>query len=416
LLLLQFLVLGAPLKIVMLCDFYNESLEYQENLLVKYYVKHGHAVTVITSTFESVFDYYADRHDKQAPARTYQHGGATVIKLKYRFNVLNRLRAFTRIDRLLDEAEPDLIFVHDIMLNFPEAVRYVKKHPACRMIMDYHADYSNSGANALSRKVLHGVIRKWYLDRARPYLSRIFPIVPASATFLHEIYKVPHSEMEVLPLGADIDLANEVKQEQSGKKLRHKLGIPDDHIVIFTGGKLAPAKKTELLIEAVAKSSVMPLHLVIVGEAAKELDAYRKQLACVAQGHANIHFVGWLGQKDIYRYMDMADIAVFPASQSILWQQAIAMGLPLIVGNSGHQDISYLNLHNNIIILSRDDIRSDKLMQTIEIVVSDTERIGKMHEGAKLVARQQLDWNNLFLRTLRFNKPTGISVDHEHKG
>jgi 1,2-diacylglycerol 3-alpha-glucosyltransferase len=239
------------MKIVMLCDFYDESLEYQENLLVKYYVKHGHQVTLITSTFSSVFDYYADKHDSQAPARTYEHEGATIVRLKYRFNFINRVRAYTRIDGLLDHAMPDLIYVHGIMLNFPEAVRYVKRHPACRMIMDYHADYSNSGATALSRQVLHGIIRKWYLDRARPYLSRIFPIVPASATFLHEIYKVPHSEMEVLPLGADIDLANEVKQEQSGKKLRHQLGIPDDHIVIFTGGKLAPTKRTELLIQAV---------------------------------------------------------------------------------------------------------------------------------------------------------------------
>ena len=46
------------MKIVMLCDFYFESLEYQENLLVRYYRKHGHEVVVIASTFDSVFDYY----------------------------------------------------------------------------------------------------------------------------------------------------------------------------------------------------------------------------------------------------------------------------------------------------------------------------------------------------------------------
>ena len=46
------------MKILMLCEFYNETLEYQENLLVKYYRKHGYEVTLITSTYESVFDYY----------------------------------------------------------------------------------------------------------------------------------------------------------------------------------------------------------------------------------------------------------------------------------------------------------------------------------------------------------------------
>lgn len=400
----------SPMKIVMLCDFYNESLEYQENLLVKYYVKHKHVVTVITSTYDSVFDYYADKHDNRTPARTYCYGGAKIVKLRYRYNILNRLRAFTRIDRLLEQEAPDLIFVHDIMLNFPEAVRYVKKHPGCKMIMDYHADYSNSGKNALSLKILHGVIRKWFLDRARPHLSRIFPIVPASATFLHEIYKIPHSEMEVLPLGADTDLASEVQHEQAGKMLRRELGIPDYHIVIFTGGKLAPAKKTELLIEAVATLSGLPLQLVIVGEAGKENEAYRQELASLAEGRANIHFVGWLGRRDIYRYLDMANLAVFPASQSILWQQAIAMGLPLIVGDAGHQDISYLNLYRNIIILKKEDIQASQLRQAIEHVAGNPARMNEMCQGAIRVANELLNWDSLIWRTLQFNDSTPVSA------
>ena len=391
------------MKIIMLCDFYNEMLEYQENLLVKYYAKHGHEVTVITSTFESVFDYYADRHDNSVPARTYRHGGATLIRLRYRYNLLNRLRAFTRIDRILDEEAPDLIFVHDIMLNMPECVRYVQGHPACRMIMDYHADYSNSGKNALSLKVLHGVIRKWFLDRARPHLKKVFPIVPASATFLHEIYKVPHSEMELLPLGADTDLAREIKGQQEGRALRQSFNISEEDFVIFSGGKLAPAKKTELLIDAVARLPDRRIHVVVVGDASEENEAYKKGLMKLAQGRINIRFTGWLDRIDIYRYLDMADLAVFPASQSILWQQAIAMGLPLIVGNTGHQDISYLNLHHNIIILDKTEIRVDQLADAIESVVGDPKRMHEMSAGAARVADVYLNWDNLIMKTLQFN-------------
>ena len=51
------------MKILMLCELYIENLEYQENLLVKYYRKHGHEVTVITSTYDNVFDYYNNQHD-----------------------------------------------------------------------------------------------------------------------------------------------------------------------------------------------------------------------------------------------------------------------------------------------------------------------------------------------------------------
>jgi glycosyltransferase involved in cell wall biosynthesis len=391
------------MKIVMLCEFYNEKLEYQENLLTKYYLKHGHNVTVITSTFESVFDYYNDRHDNSVPARTFDDGGAKIIKLRYRYNILNRLRAYTRIDGILEKEAPDLIYVHDIMPNFPEAIRYKKAHPDCRMIMDYHADYSNSGKNWISRKILHGVLRKWFIDRARPHLSKIFAFTPAATPFLHEIYKIPIREIELLPLGADLDLCAEVKSHDEGRTLRRSLGIADDAIVIFTGGKLEPWKKTELLIEAVKALPSLPLHLVVIGDSGPKFADYKATLTGAANQAGNIQFVGWLESKDIYKYLDMADMAVFPASQSILWQQAIAMGLPLIVGDTGNQDMSYLNLRDNIVILDKDEIRTDRLIHEIKRIASDPALMKAMSAGAVEVANEHLNWDKLIQRTIRFN-------------
>jgi 1,2-diacylglycerol 3-alpha-glucosyltransferase len=391
------------MNIVMLCDFFNEALEYQENLLVKYYAKHGHRVSVIASTFDSVFDYYADRHDADAPARTYEAGGARIYKLRYRYNVLNRLRAYTDISGILQTERPDLIFVHDIMLNLPEAVRYARRNPNCRMILDYHADYSNSGKNWLSLKVLHGTIRKWFLDRARPHLSRIFPIVPAGAVFLHEIYGVPHDEMEVLPLGADTDLGTAVRSQRRGAGLRRSLGIPADDPVIFTGGKLAPAKKTELLIEAVQRLANPRLHLVVVGEAGADDAQYGQTLRERAARVPNVQMLGWLGREDIYACLDMSDLAVFPASQSILWQQAISMGLPLVAGDTGHQDISYLNRYDNIVVLRGQDISVEGLASAIGRIVGDTRVAETMRQGALRVSDECLNWNALIARTLRFN-------------
>jgi 1,2-diacylglycerol 3-alpha-glucosyltransferase len=392
------------MKIVMLCEFFNDTLEYQENLLIKYYVKQGHQVTVITSTFESVWDYYEDRHDNSVPPRTYTHNGAKIIKLAFRYNILNRLRAYTSIDRILEDETPDLIYVHDIMLNFPECIHYVKTHPECRMIMDYHADYSNSGKHWLSRRVLHGIIRKRFLDRARPHLARIFPIVPASTKFLHEVYKVPHSEMELLPLGADVDLAREIRTRKEGRMIREALSISQDAVVIITGGKLTPHRRTELLIDAVAQLPQYPIHTVVVGEASKTSDidqAYKRELIARSKG-LSIHFVGWLDNFSMYRHLDMADLAVFPSGQSILWQQAIAAGLPLIVGNRGNQDISYLNLHRNIIILEREQITVQHIAEAIANVVSDSSRMQEMRTGAALVADERLNWNRLIGRTLQF--------------
>ena len=256
------------MKIVMLCEFYHESLEYQEQLSAKFYIRHGHAVTVVTSTNESVFDYMADRHDNRRPARTYEHGGVRIVRLPYRYNILHRLKAFAPLDRLLEAEAPDLIFVHDIMLNFPDCVRYLKRHSRARMIMDYHADYSNSGKNLLSRAILHGICRKWFLDRARPHLSKIFPVVPASATFLHQRYKVPFSEMELLPLGADLEAIPAARNSDARQTLRTALGIVADDIVILTGETDAGEKRSS----ACGRGSTQahPLRVVVVGNASAE--------------------------------------------------------------------------------------------------------------------------------------------------
>jgi 1,2-diacylglycerol 3-alpha-glucosyltransferase len=400
------------MRIVMLCEFYDESLEFQENLLVKYYRRHGHDVTVIASTFDSVFDYYNDRYDRRKPARTYEDHGARIVKLPYRYNLLNRLRAYTRIDRVLDEARPDLIYVHDISPNLPEAIAYKKRHPECRMILDYHADYSNSGRNWVSLKILHGILRRWFLDRARPHLSRIFPVVPASTVFLQEVYGVPAEEMEVLPLGADMDTVRRLRAEGSRDELRSSLGYAPGDVVIFTGGKLTPNRRTEVLFEAVASLRRDSLKILVVGDSDERNRAYKERLQGLAAGRTDIRFAGWLARDDVYRHMLAADVAVFPASQSIMWQQAIAAGLPLVVGNVGSQDISYLNLADNIVILARESIRPDRFAAAIADILDAPGRLAAMAAGARRVADEHLDWDRLIWRTLRYNS-VGSSRDTE---
>ena len=396
------------MKIVMICEFFNESLEYQENLLAKYYVKHGHDVTIITSTFDAVFDYYNNRHDAKAPARTYSHDGAKIIKLRYRYNLMYKLRAYMPIKGILEAEKPDLIFVHDIIPNMTEAATYVRKHPRCKMIIDYHADYSNSGKGWISIKILHGLLRRWFLDRARPYTEIIFPIVPAGATFLHEVYGVPHAEMKLMPLGTDLDFAKEVQASNARAELRAELAAGPGEFVIFTGGKFCPLKQTEKLIEAVRQLDRSDIHLVIVGAATTEEESYGAMLKETAAGAPNIHFRGWQDKLGVYRHLAASDMAIFPASQSVLWQQAIGMGLPLAVSERssllrGHQDVSYMNMHGNIAIL---DHQSPLIEQMILLVADLADNPGKrevMAQGARRTAEETLNYDKLVSQTLQYN-------------
>lgn len=392
------------MKILMICEFFNENLEYQENLLVKYYRKHGFDVTVITSTLDSVFDYYADKHDISKPTRIYEFLGAKIIKLRYkRILMKNRLRWYDNIVPILEEEAPDLIYVHDIMLNIHEATSYMHNHPGCKMIMDYHADYSNSGRSWLSLNILHGVIRRYfYLKPSLRYISKIFPIVPAGFLFLNEIYKIPYECMELLPLGADTDAADEARLSDARQKVRDALGLSYDAFVVFTGGKLNVVKQTHLLLEAIVGLKQSDIHVIIAGEADSE--NYKVNLQRIAAGSSNIHFLGWKNNQEIYHCLAAADIAVFPASQSILWQQAISMHLPLIVGDTGGQSVEYLNLYDNIITLKKESITSESIALEIMKLYKDKNLCRTMQVGAGKVKDKMLNWNNLIYKTLQFNK------------
>jgi len=396
------------MKIVMFCDFYDPSLLYQENLVAEQYVKLGHEVTVIASTFISIFDFMADRYNPASPARTEHAKGVKIVRLPYRINFLSRVRFFGGVDSLLKSEAPELIFVHDIMFNLVNAVRYVRRHPHVRMILDYHADYSNSGKNWLSRRVLHGMLRRAVLSLARPHLQRIFPVTPASAKFLHELYGVPHREMELLPLGTDMALVADVQQSGADRSPRLLYGIGENDFVIFTGGKLTPGKRTELLIEAFKQLDKPDSWLVIAGDSAAGEAEYKASLMAAAQGCPRIVFTGWLDTRPLFEHIGIADIAVFPSSQSVVWQHAIGMGKPVIIGDpaarkDGRQDFSYLNTYNNVLIRENEGTSARWILDAIRQLADDPGRRTLMAEGARRVADELLDWNRTIRRTLRFN-------------
>jgi 1,2-diacylglycerol 3-alpha-glucosyltransferase len=394
----------AILKILMVCEFFNPELGFQENLLLKYYRKMGHEVTIVTSTYLSVFDYYAGRHDKRAPASTQSHLGAKIIRLPFRYNLINKLKSYRDFAQTIAAESPDLIFVHDVTPDFPAMARYVKSRPHVRMIMDCHADHSNSGKSWLSLKLLHGVVRRRFLNAARPYLSKIFPIVPASFTFLHEVYGVPMAEMELLPLGADMDLIRSVQNENPRAAVRARYGIKDTDFVIVTGGKLERRKRLELLAAAVRDSGSGDIHVLAAGAFPPDDADYRGIVETAAGASlGQVHFAGWLGSEDMFRHMAAADMAVFPASQSVLWLQALASGLPLLVGDTGGQDVSYANQNGGIIIIQAADISAQTIKSHILALRADQPRLRAMSAAARATADEMLDWNVLAGKTLRFN-------------
>lgn len=398
------------MKIVMICEFFDEALDYQENFLAAAYHGLGHEVVVVTSTTKSIFDFTVEASGATLAAGETRTETARIVRKPWRVNLLHKLKAFGGLGALLERERPDLVYFHDVMPDMLDAVGYMRRHPAARMIMDCHADRSNSGANLPSRLILHGVIRKAILDRARPHLSKIFPVVPAAREFLKTWYRLRDDEMEILPLGVDLGPARAALARDGRARIRGDLGIPDDALVVFTGGKLGRLKRTEELFKAVRALNDPRLHVVVVGKVGGlgGDDAYPAVLQAAAEGAMNLHFVGWQDREGVYDHMAASDVAVFPASQSVLWQQSLGMGLPLVVaeiipGIPEVQDVSYMNGLGAIDVL---DGAGDVAAQIAEVLcrfLADPDLVARRRQASFATAQTVLDYDKIAAQTLRFN-------------
>jgi glycosyltransferase involved in cell wall biosynthesis len=177
--------------------------------------------------------------------------------------------------------------------------------------------------------------------------------------------------------------------------------------VVFTGGKLHPLKRTEDLIAAARRIASPRMHVLVAGQAAATEKDYEAELHRLAAPVGGIHFLGWQDKTGIYRHMAAADVAVFPASQSVMWQQAIGMGLPLIVNemsNGASQEVGYLNRHDNLVILRPSDDLSPEIAGHLNDLMTNPERLRAMGEGALRTADEILDWAKLIDMTLKFNR------------
>jgi 1,2-diacylglycerol 3-alpha-glucosyltransferase len=321
------------MRIAHLClaNFYIDGFGYQENVLTKLHHEMGHEVVIIAST-ETYIDH--TRLGYVEPASYLNEHGVQVHRLPYASwvppKLRSKVRAYEGLEARLEEFRPDLIFVHDVQFWDLLAVqRYVGRRPT-PVYADCHADYVNSARGFVSRRLLHGVFYRQILQRVDPIINRYLPTLPARADFLHEVYGLSRDKMELLPFGADDSLTKGLDRAVVRDVVRSGLGIPDDAVVLVTGGKLDLRKNIHTLIERFsalkASGRLAGMHLLVFGQPDPSVRAALDDIKV----HPDVHLQGWMQAKDIFRMFLAADLAIFPGTHSVLWEEAIGHGLGVV--------------------------------------------------------------------------------------
>lgn len=335
---------------VCLANFYIEGWGYQENILTKYHARDGHEVLVLTS--ERMFSVPGPNAQKQE--RDYLNPNGVHVKvLKYsdRYRWGARFRDYENVYGELEAFKPDVVFVHGAQfIAFKEVVKYCKDHRSIKFYIDQHADYYNTPVNTLKQKLVARYMYGHWIRKAAKLARKFWGVTPWRCQYLQEVYGVPKDKIGLLVMGGDDE---EIHLEQAGQlrqEVRQTLGIPQDAFVVVTGGKIDRTKNIHLLAQAVRELNREDLHLIIFGQPNKEMEQtmaeFGKSVRC--------HTIGWVDASRVYDYYLASDLAVFPGTHSVLWEQACACGLPLIVKD--WEGMRHVCLNGNARFLKEDSV------------------------------------------------------------
>lgn len=340
-----------------LAAFYIDDFGYQENILPRIHKQQGHEVEIVAST-----ESYVDRVQRAyvAPGSYESSDGIRVTRLPYvrwlPSAVARKLRLYVGLHEVIARFAPDVIFLHDCQfLDIGIVADYARRH-GVHVFVDCHTDFVNSGRSWLSRHLLHGVIYRACARRIAPVTRRFFPTLPLRATFLQEVYGIAPEQLELLPFGVDDTAIDRGHRSAVRAEVRRDIGAHAGQVVFVTGGKIDRRKEIHTLLASfIARSDAGELGdaiLLVFGAP----DPDMKASIDAAVSHPRVRYAGWVPAEEVHRYFWAADVALFPGTHSVLWEEAVGLGTPCVFRR--WRGIEHVDLGGNCLMLDRVDAAS----------------------------------------------------------
>ncbi len=357
------------MKIVHVClaCYYFEAMGYQENLLPLTQASLGSDVYIISSwpRRNSMSNCYL----KDSVDDSYINKNGLRVKFIHEKDL--RIGAYNGLYTTLEEISPNIIFVHGgQFVSLKDVIRYRKNYPTVKLYIDQHGDYYNMPLNTFKRRVLQKTIYGHYLRKAIKYCNKFWGVTPWRCQYLHEVYKIPENKIGLLVMGGDDNCIHLDKKEKIRQEIRKGLNLFPDDFVIITGGKIDKAKNIHLLMKAVKELNIENLKLIVFGKPGDDVKPAFEELA----KDPHIRSIGWLDSTKVYDYFLASDLAVFPGTHSVLWEQGASCGVPLLVKD--WPGMHHVDLGGNCTFLEEDSV--DELKRHIEQIYNDKDVYERM--------------------------------------
>ena len=356
----------------------------------------GHDVTVVTSDRYFPFADYENTISPILGQRKIKRGtekihGFNVVRLPVLFEQKGVRVLLRGLKKELSRIKPDIVITHgEYTFNTLLTVLYKKKNKY-RLVIDCHSirlDKKSQKGFFSKIRDLKSVIFKFIFIKFiwnRRDIKWVAVADECAHLMVNEC-KFPQEEINIIPLGSDIDRFK--PDPETRKKLRKLHGINGDDIVILYTGKINLDKDPALILES-SKEFAQKYNLVyfFIGNIA---DDYRNRFEEFAGPlRSRVKQINAVPNSELPQYYALADIAAWPRQASMSMIDAMASELPIIVCDYLTER---LKNKNGIGIKEGNSL---ELKQAIETLAKNPDvRISMGKRGRELVERE-LDWKRI---------------------
>ncbi len=380
------------MRIVHVIDYFQPKLGYQETFLAKEHARAGHEVYVVTSDRYNPIVYSGDAATSLMGNRIVSAGffveeGIKVWRLKPLYEIPHAIW-LRSVEHKILELKPDIVIVHSIVtFSAIRIARLKKKLGNFKLIYDDHMTPNKSQSKM---KVLYPLFRWLFSSSIQKAADGLVAIVPETKEFMHQKYGIPLERISVIPQAADDELFR--FDAIARQEIRKQFSIKEDDIVFIYAGRIVPYKRLPVLIEAAA--NLMTKHnnirVMLVGGGSQAYIEELKQTIKTKSLESRFVWHEAVPNEQLYKIYSAADVAVWPYGASIGMREAMACGLPIIIGENSME--TELIEYKNGLTYREEDV-SDLAEQMEKLL--DKQLRSEMSRNSRKLVEDRFNWKSI---------------------
>lgn len=314
------------MKILHVDETFHPSYGYQVNPLAKFQQKQGNEVVIATVVKDWLYPVYKEFGDSgselEEEDKIYEEAtGVKIIRVPAKGYFMKRLVYGKEIFQVVDEVNPDVVFVHCV--ETLTAIRFLMRKMAYPMMFDSHM-LAMASVNKFAT-AYEAVYRAFF---ARIIKKRKYDVIRTQDDpYVNDHLGMPKEQTPFISFGTDTILFK--PSDEVRKQFRADYNISENNFVVVYTGKLTDAKGGKLLAETFLKKFDVPITLVCVGTP-PDNDYGHEVQELLEQSENRVLMFPTQHYTELAKFYQAADLSIFPKQCSMSFYDAQACGLPVL--------------------------------------------------------------------------------------